>query len=151
LEKFGAQNPINPVDSYNNISSPPNSNQGPQHSVGNYNGAMNGMVGEAYVGGSGIGSDLVKYYVPPQGLDDSKIVELAVVGMDELIRLDQTSGPPLWLPTNSLNGEEYMLQFPTSNIGPNPMKLRHDGSKESAVVFINPISLVDIFMDVVSH
>ncbi|CAJ2651004.1 unnamed protein product [Trifolium pratense] len=159
LERFGAQKATNHADSYNNISSSVlNINQGASHSVdaghglvGNYNGAMNGIVGETYDGGSGIGSELARYSVPAQGLDDSKIVELAVVGMDELIRLDQTSGPPLWFPTNSLNeilnGEEYMLQFPRS-IGPNPMKLRHDGSKESVVVFINPISLVDIFMDV---
>ncbi|GAU24865.1 hypothetical protein TSUD_115890 [Trifolium subterraneum] len=106
---------------------------------------MNGIVS---------GSELVRYSVPTQGFDDSKIVELAVVGMDELIRLDQASGPPLWIPTTYLteilNGEEYMLQF-SRTICPNPMELRHDGSKDSVVVFMNPISLVDIFMDVVSH
>jgi hypothetical protein len=141
-----------------------NSNQGPSHSVdvglgvelvGNYNGAMKGFVGETNVGGSGTGRELVRYSaLAEEGLDDNKIVELAVVGMDELIRLDQTCGPPMWFSTNYLteilNGEEYMLQFPRS-IVPNQMELRHDGSKESVVVFMNPISLVDILMDAVSH
>ncbi|RHN53273.1 putative transcription factor & lipid binding HD-SAD family [Medicago truncatula] len=87
-----------------------------------------------------------------KGLNEKqKIVELAVVGMDELTKLARTYGPPLWIPTNYvteiLNGEEYMKYFPRGN-GPNTCGLRLEGSKESVVVMINAPDLVDILMDV---
>lgn len=112
------------------------------------------MVGEAYTCGNG--GELVSYSVPVREYVDDKrsIIELAVLGMDELMRLGKTGGPPLWLPTNYyteiLNGDEYMKNF-LRVTGPNPFGLRPEGSKESGVIIMNPINLVDILMDVVSH
>lgn len=141
-----------PTDSRANITSSNNSTHVASHSTdfgvaGGNNGASHRMVGEGLsVGGSS---------VQIKGLNEKqKIVELAVVGMDELTKLARTYGPPLWIPTNYvteiLNGEEYMKYFPRGN-GPNTCGLRLEGSKESVVVMINAPDLVDILMDVVSH
>jgi len=146
------ETPTDPADSRANITSSNNSTHVASRSVdfgvaGGSNGARHRMVGEAFsVGGSS---------VQIQGLNEKRrIIELAVVGMDELTKLARTYGPPLWLPTNHvteiLNGEEYMKYFPRVN-GPNTFGLRLEGSKESVVVMINAPDLVDILMDVVSH
>lgn len=125
-----------------------NSIQVPSRSinVGGNNEALNRMVGEESAGGAA---------VPTQGLSDrQKIIELAVVGMDELTKLGRTYGLPLWIPTNYfteiLNEEEYLKHFPKGN-GPNPLGLRPEGSKESVVVMMSATNLVDVLMDVVSH
>ncbi|KAI5423513.1 homeobox-leucine zipper protein PROTODERMAL FACTOR 2 [Lathyrus oleraceus] len=161
LEKFagGDETSTNPTDTHTILSSSNNSSQAPSRSfnvrvvggTSNYNGAQNGMVGEAYTCGNG--GELVSSSVPVREYVDDKrsIIELAVLGMDELMRLGKTSGPPLWLPTNYyteiLNGDEYMKNF-LRVTGPNPFGLRPEGSKESGVIIMNPINLVDILMDV---
>ncbi|CAK8539130.1 unnamed protein product [Lathyrus sativus] len=162
LEKFagGGETSTNPTDTHTIISSSNNnSNQAPSRSINvrvvggtsNYNGAQNGMVGEAYTGGNG-GELISSSVLAREYVDDKRsIIEVAVLGMDELMRLAKTCGPPLWLPTNyyteSLNGDEYMKNF-LRVTGPNPFGLRPEGSKESGVIIMNPINLVDILMDV---
>ncbi|XP_027361562.1 homeobox-leucine zipper protein MERISTEM L1-like [Abrus precatorius] len=129
-----------PVTSYSNLSSH-NNNHVP---VGNY-GAQSGMVGEMYGG-----SDLLRSLPAPADADKPMIVELAVAAMEELTRLAQV-GDPLWVPNNHrteiLNEDEYLRSFPRG-IGPKHVGLRSEASRESTVVIMNHMNLVDILMDV---
>ncbi|TKY71206.1 Homeobox-leucine zipper protein MERISTEM L1 [Spatholobus suberectus] len=129
------------TSSYSNLSSL-NNNHVP---VGNY-GAQSGTVGEMYGGG-----DLFRSLPAPGDADKPMIVELAVAAMEELTRLAQ-AGEPLWVPSNHhseiLNEDEYLRTFPTRGLGPKPLSLRSEASRESVVVIMNHINLIDILMDV---
>lgn len=109
-----------------------------------------GMVGEIY----GAASDLLRSVSGPTEADKPMIIELAVAAMEELIRMAQ-AGEPLWIPCNdniataeNLNEDEYVRTFPRG-IGPKPLGLKSEASRESAVVIMNHINLVEILMDVV--
>ncbi|KAH0436330.1 hypothetical protein IEQ34_026434 [Dendrobium chrysotoxum] len=83
-------------------------------------------------------------------IDKPMVIELAVAAMEELIRMAQL-GEPLWTPgldgaTETLNEEEYMHNFPRG-IGPNPFGLKSEASRETAVVIMNHVNLVEILMD----
>ncbi|RZC31642.1 homeobox-leucine zipper protein MERISTEM L1-like isoform X2 [Glycine soja] len=129
------------TSSYSNLSSL-NNNHVP---VGNY-GSQSGTVGEMYGG-----SDLFRPLPAPADADKPMIVELAVAAMEELTRLAQ-AGEPLWVPSNHhseiLNEDEYLRTFPTRGLGPKPLGLRSEASRESVVVIMNHINLIDILMDV---
>ncbi|KAJ0454377.1 putative transcription factor & lipid binding HD-SAD family [Helianthus annuus] len=79
------------------------------------------------------------------------IIELAIAAMEELIRMAQV-GEPLWVPVSdessqvTLNEEEYQRSFPRG-IGPKPMGLKSEASRESTVVIMNHIALVEVLMD----
>lgn len=106
---------------------------------------------ETYCGGDGEGSDVVRSLPPPTLDDKPMIVELASVAMEELVAL-ANQGPPIWIPGYSLeilNVNEYMKAFPMG-IGPKPLGFRTEASRESVVVIMNHINLVEILMDVVS-
>lgn len=110
-------------------------------------GPQTGLVGEMYSAG-----DLLRSVSGPTDADKPIIIELAVAAMEELIRIAQT-GEPLWIssPDNStetLCEEEYVRTFPRG-IGPKPLGLKSEASRESAVVIMNHINLVEILMDVV--
>lgn len=114
--------------------------------VGNF-GAQSGIVGDMYGGG-----DLLRSVSLPTEADKPMIVELAVAAMEELIRMAQ-AGEPLWIPTSDnsteiLSEDEYLRTFPRG-IGPKPLGLKSEASRETAVVIMNHISLVEILMDVV--
>ncbi|KAL0712042.1 hypothetical protein Bca4012_019020 [Brassica carinata] len=112
--------------------------------VGNF-GNQTGFVGEMY--GTG---DILRSVSIPSESDKPMIIELAVAAMEELVRMAQV-GEPLWIPTDNsmeiLNEEEYFRTFPRG-IGPKPLGLRSEASRESAVVIMNHINLVEILMDV---
>lgn len=139
-----------PVTSFSNLSSH-NNNHMPSRSldlgVGSYGAQSAGMVGEMYGGG-----DLLRPLPVPTDTDKPMIVELAVAAMEELTRLAQV-GDPLWVPGNHLseilNEDEYLRTFPRG-IGPKPLGLRSEASRESVVVIMNHTKLVEILMDVVS-
>ncbi|XP_054776944.1 homeobox-leucine zipper protein MERISTEM L1-like [Prosopis cineraria] len=112
--------------------------------------SQSGTVGEMY---SARSSDLIRSLPVPSEADKPMIVELAVAAMEELIRLGQ-AGEPFWvIPSDHscthevLNEEEYLRTFPRG-IGPKPLGLRSEASRESAVVIMNHINLVEILMDV---
>lgn len=112
-------------------------------------GTQSGFVGEMY---GGTGTDLLRSVSGPTEADKPMIVELAVAAMEELIRMAQ-SGEPLWVPgesstTDVLNEDEYLRTFPRG-IGPKPLGLRSEASRESSVVIMNHVNLVEILMDVV--
>ncbi|CAF2125400.1 unnamed protein product [Brassica rapa] len=112
--------------------------------VGNF-GNQAGFVGEMY--GTG---DILRSVSIPSESDKPMIIELAVAAMEELVRMAQV-GDPLWVSTDNsneiLNEEEYFRTFPRG-IGPKPLGLRSEASRESAVVIMNHINLVEILMDV---
>ncbi|TMW85847.1 hypothetical protein EJD97_022389 [Solanum chilense] len=119
--------------------------------VGSF-GPQTGLVGEMYSAG-----DLLRSVSGPIDADKPMIIELAVAAMEELVRMAQT-GEPLWItgpspgpgPDNSIETlceEEYVQTFPRG-IGPKPLGLTTEASRESAVVIMNHINLVEILMDV---
>ena len=97
------------------------------------------------------GNDLFRSITGPTDADKPMIVELAVAAMEELVRMAQ-AGEPLWVSSDNsteiLNEEEYLRTFPRG-IGPKPLGLKTEASRESVVVIMNHISLVEILMDVV--
>lgn len=114
--------------------------------VGNF-GAQAGIGGEVYGA-----ADLLRSVSGPTDADKPVIIELAVAAMEELIRIAQT-GEPLWIPSTEnsaevLSEEEYGRTFPRG-IGPKPLGLKSEASRETAVVIMNHINLVEILMDVV--
>ena len=91
-------------------------------------------------------TDQFKSIIAPTESDKPVIIDLAVAAMEELMRMVQVD-EPLW---NSLvlDEEEYARTFPRG-IGPKPAGFRSEASRESAVVIMNHISIVEILMDVV--
>ncbi|RID50351.1 hypothetical protein BRARA_H01087 [Brassica rapa] len=108
-------------------------------SFGNNNSSQTGFVGEMY--GT---SDIMRPVSIPREAEKPMIVELAVAAMEELVRMAQT-GDPLWVSSDS--SDEYFRTFPRG-IGPKPIGLRSEASRESTVVIMNQINLVEILMDV---
>ncbi|KAL6294035.1 hypothetical protein ACE6H2_002177 [Prunus campanulata] len=85
------------------------------------------------------------------GAEKQMIIKIAVAAMEELIRMAQM-GEPLWMTsldgnTTVFNEDEYIRTFPRVAPKPNnPFKC--EASRESAVVIMNHINLVEILMDV---
>ncbi|KAK9008499.1 hypothetical protein V6N11_075390 [Hibiscus sabdariffa] len=98
----------------------------------------------------GVG-DLLRSISAPSEADKPMIIELAVAAMEELVRMAQMD-EPLWIAsldgtTCMLNEEEYVRTFP-SGIGPKPTGFKCEASRETAVIIMNNINLVEILMDV---
>ncbi|XP_073149721.1 homeobox-leucine zipper protein MERISTEM L1-like [Henckelia pumila] len=113
--------------------------------VGNFGSHGSISAGEIYGA-----ADLLRSVSGPSDSEKPMIIELAVAAMEELIRMAQT-GEPLWIPgtgnsAEALNEEEYMRTFPRG-IGPKPLGLKSEASRESTVVIMNHINLVEILMD----
>ncbi|KAL4585459.1 hypothetical protein LXL04_010080 [Taraxacum kok-saghyz] len=105
-----------------------------------------GMVGDMFGA-----NDLLRSVSGPTEADKPIIIELAVAAMEELIRMAH-AGEPLWVPSSdnsseTLSEDEYLRTFPRG-IGPKPLGLKSEASRESAVVIMNHITLVEILMDV---
>ncbi|XP_010267735.1 PREDICTED: homeobox-leucine zipper protein HDG2-like isoform X2 [Nelumbo nucifera] len=112
---------------------------------GNF-GAQPGVGGEMYGAG-----DLLRSVSGPIEADKPMIIELAVAAMEELIRMAQL-GEPLWVPsmdnsTEILSEDEYIRTFPRG-IGPKPSTFKTEASRETAIVIINHVNLVEMLMDV---
>ncbi|KZV51409.1 hypothetical protein F511_20573 [Dorcoceras hygrometricum] len=113
--------------------------------VGNFGSHASISAGEIYGA-----ADLLRSVSGPSDSEKPMIIELAVAAMEELFRMAQT-GEPLWIPgtgnsAETLNEEEYMRTFPRG-IGPKPLGLKSEASRESTVVIMNHINLVEILMD----
>lgn len=105
------------------------------------------QLGEMYNGGA-----LLRSISGSTDADKPMIIELAVAAMEELIRLAETR-EPLWIQSSEnsaeiLSEEEYARTFPRG-VGPMSLGLKSEASRESAVVIMNHINLVEILMDVV--
>ncbi|GMH05335.1 hypothetical protein Nepgr_007175 [Nepenthes gracilis] len=114
--------------------------------VGHF-GPQSVMAGDIY--GSAV--DLLRSVTAPTEADKPMIIELAVAAMEELIRMAQ-AGEPLWITsadhtTEILSEDEYFRTFPRG-IGPTPVGLKSEASRDSAVVIMNHMNLIEILMDV---
>ncbi|KAK4483449.1 hypothetical protein RD792_010636 [Penstemon davidsonii] len=83
-------------------------------------------------------------------LERSMYLELALSAMDELVKLAQTD-EPIWLRSleggrEILNQEEYKRNF-TPCIGMRPNGFVTEASRESGMVIINSLALVETLMD----
>ncbi|KAK6133349.1 hypothetical protein DH2020_032920 [Rehmannia glutinosa] len=138
-----------PMLSYPHLS--PGASRSLDLGVGNF-GPQSGLTGEIYGA-----ADLLRSVSGPTDADKPMIIELAVAAMEELIRMAQ-SGEPLWIPTIDSSGEalsedEYVRTFPRG-IGPKPLGLKSEASRESAVVIMNHINLnqwSSVFSSIVSR
>ncbi|XP_075477707.1 homeobox-leucine zipper protein PROTODERMAL FACTOR 2-like isoform X1 [Primulina tabacum] len=131
-----------PMLSYPHVS--PGASRSLDLGVGNFE-PQAGMAGEIYGA-----PDLLRTVSGPTDADKPMIIELSVAAMEELIRMAQ-AGEPLWIPSignsaETLNEDEYMRTFPRG-IGPKPLGLKSEASRESTVVIMNHANLVEILMD----
>ncbi|XP_009611623.1 homeobox-leucine zipper protein HDG2-like isoform X1 [Nicotiana tomentosiformis] len=104
--------------------------------------------GDAY----GDGEDVImSSLIGPSDTEKPFIIELAVAAMEEFVQLAHMQ-EPLWFPsiengTSLLNEEEYFRIFPRG-IGPKPDGFKTEASRETAIVIMNHVNLVEILMDV---
>lgn len=99
------------------------------------------------------------FHFPEGGLvleeEKSVAVELAISSVDELLKMCQLR-EPLWIRSNEngkevLNVEEYGRMFPwPMNLKQHPSEFRTEATRDSAVIIMNSITLVDAFLDAVS-
>ncbi|KAK8921912.1 Homeobox-leucine zipper protein ROC2 [Platanthera zijinensis] len=95
--------------------------------------------------------ELLRSVGGPPEVDKPMVIELAVAAMEELIRMAQL-GEPLWSQpgldgaAESLNEDEYVQNFPRG-IGLKPFGLKSEASRETAVVIMSHVNLVEILMD----
>lgn len=85
-----------------------------------------------------------------RSLERSMYLELALAAMDELVKMAQTN-EPLWLKSfeggqDVLNHEEYMRAF-NPCIGLRPNAFVSEASRETGMVIINSLALVETLMD----
>ncbi|KAJ1418147.1 START domain [Sesbania bispinosa] len=138
-----------PVGSYPLLSSP--SSVPPRPLELGIGGGFGGQPGGGIGGGDMYGAgDLLRSISGPTEADKPIIIELAVAAMEELIGMAQM-GEPLWLTTldgstTVLNEDEYIRSFPRG-IGPKPAGFKCEASRETAVVIMNHVNLVEILMD----
>ncbi|PIA31967.1 hypothetical protein AQUCO_04700083v1 [Aquilegia coerulea] len=128
------------------LMAPPIAPRGLDLSVGNY-GMQPGLQGGEVYGGP----DLLRSVTGPSEAEKPLVIELAVAAMEELVRLAQL-GEPLWERGlengfETLNEDEYMRTFPRG-IGPRPYGYRTEASRESGIVMISHMNLVEILMNV---
>ncbi|XWS37519.1 hypothetical protein CRYUN_Cryun19dG0050200 [Craigia yunnanensis] len=84
-------------------------------------------------------------------MDKSLMIDIAANAMEELLRLLQTS-EPLWIKSTTdgrdvLNLESYEGIFPRANTHFKSPNVRIEASRDSGVVIMNGLALVDMFMD----
>lgn len=87
-------------------------------------------------------------------IDKSLTSDIAANAMQQLLRLLQTN-EPLWMKSSSdgrdvLNLDTYQSMFPRPNSHLKNPNVRIEASRDSGVVIMNGLTLVDMFMDPVS-
>ncbi|KAK7269983.1 hypothetical protein RIF29_22820 [Crotalaria pallida] len=141
-------NNVGNVANYSNTNmSPMNHMPSQVVEVGDY-GAQSSMERESSYG---VGRDLPTSSSLAIDPNKTMIMELTVAATDELTRL-ALAGNSLWLPSNHpygteiLNEDEYFRNF--SGLGPKHLGLKYEGSRDSMVISMNQINLIEILMDV---
>lgn len=100
------------------------------------------------------GSSFSNLPFPPMSISDvdkSLMADIAASAMDELIRLVQ-GNEPLWMKSTAdgrevLNLEAYERAFPRPNSHLKNPSIRTEASRDSGVVIMNDLALVDMFVD----
>ena len=90
-------------------------------------------------------------------LEEEKSLALlfAISSVDELVKMCQLV-EPLWIQNSEngkedLNVEDYGRMFPWPiNLKEHPSEFRTEATRDSAIVIMNSINLVDAFLDSVS-
>ncbi|XP_055801294.1 homeobox-leucine zipper protein HDG2-like [Solanum dulcamara] len=107
---------------------------------------------EAYNNGD-VGFEEVPIMIngPISEVEKPYIIELVVAAMDEFVQMAHMQ-EPLWFPsiengTSLLNEEEYFRGFPRG-IGPRPIGFSTEATRETTIVIMNQVNLVEILMDV---
>lgn len=101
------------------------------------------------------GSSSMPFSFPTAISDMEKpiMAEMATAAMDELVRLAQCD-EPLWVKQGDgrevLSLDAYDSLFPKPGSRFRPPDIRVETSRDSALVFMNAVSLVDMFLDSVS-
>ncbi|URE42446.1 cotyledon development, partial [Musa troglodytarum] len=95
--------------------------------------------------------DLLGSMFSHREIEKPVIIELAVVAMEELIRMAQLS-EPLWTMKHGdsfeiLSEDEYVRNFPRG-IGPKPFGMKSEATRQTAAVIMNRVNLVEMLMDV---
>ncbi|KAG6524816.1 hypothetical protein ZIOFF_014760 [Zingiber officinale] len=105
----------------------------------------------------GGGGELIRGLAGQSEVEKPVVVELAVAAMEELIRMAQLN-EHLWVPHDTMNAaaggacgetlneEEYARAFPRG-LGPKQFALKTEASRETAVVIMNQMNLVEMLMD----
>ncbi|KAM7261167.1 hypothetical protein ACFE04_026642 [Oxalis oulophora] len=149
-------------------SSMPNSHPLPSSSLELGVGTNGGFLGPEYGNGGGLNHNLG--VVNPNGnrssgnnnsngfsggldrsMERSVFVEMALAAMEELVKMAQTDDP-LWIRSNLENGreilnhEEYMRSF-SPGVGLKPNGIVSEASRETGMVIINSLALVETLMD----
>ncbi|OIW20604.1 hypothetical protein TanjilG_16103 [Lupinus angustifolius] len=103
--------------------------------------------------GNGTSSSMqnVPYQPTLSDMDNSLMSDIASNAMEELIRLLQTN-EPLWMKSSTdgrdvLNIDTYERMFPKPNSHSKNPNVRIEASRDSGVVIMNGLTLVDMFMD----
>ncbi|KAK1326869.1 Homeobox-leucine zipper protein HDG1 [Acorus calamus] len=100
--------------------------------------------------GFGVPGQVPGSFNVPVGVDRSVFLELALTAMDELVKMAQER-EPLWVPglyggRETVNYEEYLRMFPRC-IGVRPMGFATEATRDTGLVIINGIALVETLMD----
>lgn len=105
------------------------------------------MVGEMYGG-----NDPLRELPLLSSFDKDLISEIGLVAVEEINQLT-LSADPLWVPGNYgsevINEDEYLRHFPRG-IGPTLLGARTESSRQTAIVIMHHMKLVEMLMDVVS-
>lgn len=88
-----------------------------------------------------------------RAIEKSVLLELALSAMDELVKMAQM-GEPLWIAgyeggKEALNFDEYLQAFPRI-VGVKPVEFVSEATRETGMVIINSLALVETLMDAVS-
>ncbi|XP_061340127.1 homeobox-leucine zipper protein ANTHOCYANINLESS 2-like isoform X3 [Gastrolobium bilobum] len=154
-----------PISSLTNSITPPLPNSSLELGVGgNGFGGMNSVSATLPLGpdfGVGMSNHLAMVSPPTRpsaatvtgfdrSVERSMFLELALAAMDELVKMAQT-GEPLWIRSieggrEIMNHEEYMRTF-TPCIGLRPNGFVSEASRETGMVIINSLALVETLMD----
>ncbi|KAJ8527850.1 hypothetical protein K7X08_015301 [Anisodus acutangulus] len=107
--------------------------------------------GDAYNNVDCVEDVMMSSIIAPAEVEKTYIIEVAVAAMEEFVQMAHMQ-EPLWFPsmengTDLLNEEEYFRIFPRG-IGPKPIGFKTEATRESAVVIMNHVNLVEILMDV---
>ncbi|XP_028183811.1 homeobox-leucine zipper protein MERISTEM L1-like isoform X1 [Glycine soja] len=103
------------------------------------------MVGEMYGG-----NDPLRELPLLSSFDKDLISEIGLVAVEEINQLT-LSADPLWVPGNYgsevINEDEYLRHFPRG-IGPTLLGARTESSRQTAIVMMHHMKLVEMLMDV---
>ncbi|KAL5567824.1 hypothetical protein UlMin_024399 [Ulmus minor] len=126
-----------------------------RNGIGGFNNALS--MGLDLGDGMSSGAQMMPLVKPTIGMmsnelpfERSILIDLALAAMDEMVKMAQADSP-LWMKSTNggadvLNYDEYIRTFPPC-IGPKPSNFVSEATRDSCVVIINSLALVESLMD----